>query len=144
MDTRVKYENIILIDGNCALCHAFVRWIIKNKKEDSDFRFSSLQYLGMNEPQTVILFKNDAFYTESDVLLEISGSLRKKAKFWILILRVLPKKIRNFFYRNIAKNRYRWFGKISEDCYLEYGDRSKFWLAESDLKEIFKGKKIPV
>jgi predicted DCC family thiol-disulfide oxidoreductase YuxK len=136
MDTRVKYENIILIDGNCALCHAFVRWIIKNKKEDADIRFSALQHIGLNSPDSVVLLKNGFFYYETDVLTELRDCLKFKARIRIHLLRILPKKLRNYFYKFIARRRYQWFGKIPEKCYVEDKRIRSLWLAEDLLKKM--------
>jgi predicted DCC family thiol-disulfide oxidoreductase YuxK len=136
MGTNSKNSYLILVDGNCALCHGFVKWIIKNKKENADIRFSALQYVGLDSPDSVVLIKNGLFYYQTDVLLELSGFLKLKARIWIQLLRIIPKKIRDYFYKLIARHRYRWFGKVPEKCYLEDNRISQIWLAEELIKKM--------
>lgn len=136
MDTETKNLNLVLVDGNCALCHGFVRWIIKNKKGDADIRFSALQYIGLHQPDTVVLLKNGMIYFESDVLMELSNCLKIKAKIWIHVLRIFPKKIRNYFYNLLARHRYEWFGRVSENCYSDDNRIKIVWLTEPNLKKM--------
>lgn len=57
-----------------------------------------------------ILIKGDKFFLRSDAALEITKDL---SGFWYLCrgFSVLPKIIRDYAYRLVAKNRYRLFGK---------------------------------
>lgn len=136
MDTNSKDTYIVLVDGNCALCHGLVKWIVKNKKEDAVIRFSALQYLGWNEPISVILYRNGKFYFASDVLMELRICLELKASIWIHLLRIFPKKLRDFFYKFIARHRYRWFGKVPEKCYVEDHKIKPLWLTEDIIRNI--------
>lgn len=136
METKTKDTYILLVDGNCALCHGFAKWIIKNKKEDSNIRLASLQSVGLNEPESVILYKNGKFYFASDALIELRKCLKIKAVFWISLLQMLPRVIRNYLYSWVAHFRYRCFGKVSEKCYIEDIGISKIWLAELEVKKM--------
>jgi predicted DCC family thiol-disulfide oxidoreductase YuxK len=142
MDTNSKNTYIVLVDGNCALCHGFVKWIIKNKKEDAAIRFSALQYIGLNSPDSVVLIMNDFFYYETDVLLELRGCLKLRARIWIHILSIFPKKIRNYFYKFIARHRYRWFGKVPEKCYVEDNRIRVLWIDEDLIKKMISDQNV--
>lgn len=123
----VKHQNIvlgnkgvILFDGICNLCNASVQFIIKRDKGDY-FRFAALQsetgkaiankYDVSDNASSVILIENEKKYIESTAALRIA---KKLSGFWPLLYLfiIIPPPIRNELYRMIAKNRYRWFGKM--------------------------------
>lgn len=113
-------DSIILFDDECILCNKCARWIIKNDKQRR-FKFLALQSssantlldkygFDKNNFDSVILIDEDKLYTESDAALRIVKYL-DGAKKYLYILRILPKSFRDFFYKIIARNRYKWFGK---------------------------------
>lgn len=113
---------IILFDDECILCNRFAQWIIKNDKQNK-FKFLALQSSLANtllkkygfdkkDFDSVILIDEDKLYTESDAALRIVKYL-DGAKRHLHLLRILPKFLRNFFYKVIARNRYKWFGKTN-------------------------------
>jgi predicted DCC family thiol-disulfide oxidoreductase YuxK len=59
---------------------------------------------------TFLLIKNGQCFYRSDAAIEITKDL---SGFWHLcrVFKLIPRPIRDFFYRLIAKNRYRLFGK---------------------------------
>ena len=66
------------------------------------------------EDETVILLQDGKIYTHSDVGIQISKFLSFPYRL-LAVFKILPKAIRDYGYRWIARNRYRWFGK-SETC----------------------------
>lgn len=116
----MKEQNpIILFDGVCNLCNGTVDFLLKHDRK-KQFRFASIQseaaqllsckYQIPVEIDSVILIKSNQVYFESDAVIEIAGMLSFPWKMAV-IFRIIPKGIRDFIYRWIAKNRYRWFGK---------------------------------
>lgn len=119
MITQEHYQ-IILFDGVCNFCNKWVNIIIRfdtNKK----FKFASLQSdIGndllnkfghlSNEFETIYLFDGSQLFKKSDAIINIFVQLSGLWKF-ILILNVIPSRIRDFFYDIISKNRYTFFGK---------------------------------
>jgi predicted DCC family thiol-disulfide oxidoreductase YuxK len=108
---------IVLFDGECNLCNRTVQFIIKQDPK-ARFRFGALQWasskahLGNSaESSSVILIENERIYRESTATLRICKNLRFP---WPLLyaLVVVPGPVRDAIYRWIAKNRYRWFGKL--------------------------------
>jgi len=77
------------------------------------------------DDQTIILIKDGAAYTKSDVLIEIAGNLDG---FWkiLLLLKIVPRPLRNWVYSKVAKNRYRWFGKKKSCPVLSGDEKSRF------------------
>lgn len=125
MNLTEEYSNkgIVLFDGVCNLCNSSVQLIIRNDKKDF-FRFAALQSetgkkllqeAGLPEGflQTFVYFEKGKFYTQSTGALKISKHLDGAWKLFYPLL-IIPAPIRNFFYRLIASNRYKFFGKKDE------------------------------
>ncbi len=124
MQTEPKH--IIFFDGVCNLCNNAVQFIIRRDSKNI-FRFASLQsdfareFLGENYPDnpefdTIIYFKDGRLLERSTAVLHIC----KKLKFpWPLLAAflIVPRFIRDFFYRIISRNRYKWFGK-KDQCMI--------------------------
>ena len=125
---------IILFDGVCNLCNAFVRFVVKRDRSGY-FRFASLQsekgreLLTQYAPEkvgsvdTVVLIENNCAYYQSTAALRIA---RKLHGWWPLAygFTVFPAFIRNALYNVIAANRYNWFGRTDE-CPLPTPETAK-------------------
>ncbi|MFN6946448.1 MAG: thiol-disulfide oxidoreductase DCC family protein [Cytophagaceae bacterium] len=120
-----KPDRIILFDGICNLCDGFVIFILQRDRMKR-FKFLSLQsdraasvleeYGLENQINSIVLIDNGKAYTKSTAALRIFKGLNKG---WPLlyVLIIVPKPLRDFIYKFVAKNRYRWFGK-KEACLL--------------------------
>ena len=126
---------VILFDGVCNLCNGLVNWIIDRDKKNM-FRFASLQSgfgmetikklnLADNYMDTVVYLDEDKSYIESSAILHIFKDLGGLYSP-LFIFMIIPQFIRNFFYRIIARNRYKWFGKLDICRVPTPGLRSKF------------------
>lgn len=115
-----KDKSIILFDGVCNLCNSAVNFIIKHDQKEH-FLFASLQsdvakeiLLQFHSEKTdfssIILIENNIIYDKSKAALLISKQLNGGYKL-IYYLIIIPKFIRDFVYKYIANNRYKWFGK---------------------------------
>ena len=128
---------VILFDGVCNFCDASVNFIIEHDR-DGHFKFAPLQSeagrqlaaeFGLAsetaEPiaasdlipiDSVILIEDGKAYTHSTAALRI---LKRLGGFWSVFyaLIVVPRPIRDFFYRVFAKYRYRVFGR-KDQCML--------------------------
>lgn len=126
---------IILFDGDCNLCNQSVQFIIKRDPKEY-FKFVSRQssigiqllnqYNISETIDSVILIDNNRAYTESDAILNICKYLKGSCKL-LFILLIIPKPIRNFYYKKIAENRYKWFGKQNQ-CLIPTPDIKKRFL----------------
>ena len=121
--SRTKEKKILLFDGVCNLCNATVQFVIKRDRANQ-FLFGSLQGsagqefmkkfgLPTNELNSFILVENGKAYTESTSILR---TLKHLGNGWNLLYGfiIVPKFIRDFVYKVIAKNRYKWFGRRDE------------------------------
>jgi predicted DCC family thiol-disulfide oxidoreductase YuxK len=126
---------VVLFDGLCNLCEGSVLFIIK-RDPSKIFRFASLQskfgqdllqrfQLPKDDFDTMVLVEGERVFKRSTAALKVAKSLRFPwPLFYVFIL--VPPFIRNFFYRIVARNRYRWFGK-KEACLIPTPElRSRF------------------
>jgi predicted DCC family thiol-disulfide oxidoreductase YuxK len=126
---------IILFDGVCNFCDRSVQFVLKRDKK-AYFNFTSLQSeIGQNllekykipkdKFESLVLIENDKAFLFSTGALRIA---RKLNGAWPLLYGfiIIPPFIRNFFYKLIANNRYRLFGK-KEECMIPSPEwRSRF------------------
>ncbi len=132
---------IILFDGVCNLCNNTVDFVIR-RKHGGQFRFVALQsetgeklrqrFSIPADTDSVVLIYNEDVYFESAAILKTAWLLSYPWRLAVLF-KIIPLKWRNKFYRWIASNRYKWFGK-RETCRIPTAaERSQFpeW---ADLK----------
>ena len=130
----VPYE-VVLFDGMCNFCSGAVRWIMAHEADQS-LRFASLQsdyamnVLGVvsqagNDLDTIVVVDGATTHTSSDAILRITRHLRWPWRA-MLVMRVVPRPVRDSGYRLIARNRYRWFGKTAECMVLTIDMRGRF------------------
>ena len=122
-------STIILFDGVCNLCSGVVRFVIA-RDPHARFRFAALQSdaarracaeVGATppaavDPDTIIVIADGRALERSDAALAIAARLPFP---WPMfgVFRILPRALRDWLYRLVAKNRYRWFGK-SDTCMM--------------------------
>jgi predicted DCC family thiol-disulfide oxidoreductase YuxK len=120
---------IVLFDGVCNYCNSMVNFAIRNDKK-AILKFTPLQsatgirlreeYEIAKDIDSVILIDKGKVYTYSDAAIRIAKYLRWPAKA-VYGLSIVPKFIRQPFYKWIARNRYKWFGK-TELCMIPTPD----------------------
>ena len=136
MSISKKNTKVILFDVVCNLCNNSVKLIIKNDKSNI-FKFAPLQgkygikiqnsyNINTTQINSIILVDGEKTFTKSSAALRIAKDLR--APFFMLyVFIIIPVFIRNFVYDLIAKNRYKWFGKM-ESCMIPSNElKSKFF-----------------
>ncbi len=116
---------VVLFDGVCNYCNAMVNFAIRNDKK-AIIKFAPLQseagkilkekYRIDPGIDSVILIDNDKVYAYSDAAIRITKYLRWPSKA-LYALNIVPQFIRQPFYKWVAKNRYKWFGK-KESCMI--------------------------
>jgi predicted DCC family thiol-disulfide oxidoreductase YuxK len=115
-------DAIIFFDGICNLCNAFVGFAIR-RDSAARFRFAALQSATANEllgggrveglpGGSIVLMEDGRTYRNSTAVLRIARSLRFP---WpvAFALTAVPAPLRDWVYRLVARNRYRWFGRRS-------------------------------
>jgi len=121
MNKDILQQKIILFDGVCNLCNSSVVFVLQHEPGPV-FRFASIQSetgkelllscgLSENYADAVILIENGNFYSGSTAALKIGQSLKFPWSWVATMGFVVPRFLRDWVYRQIAKHRYQWFGK---------------------------------
>jgi predicted DCC family thiol-disulfide oxidoreductase YuxK len=122
----------VLFDGFCVLCSRWYRFVTARDRNHR-FRFVAVQTpegrtlaerfgVDPDNPGTFILLRGDRAYFRSDAALRILAELPRWG--WTIVFRALPTALRDALYNVIARNRYRWFGRL-DTCTIPEADRSK-------------------
>lgn len=130
---------IVLIDGQCNLCHGITRFVIQ-RDPARRFQFASIQSeigqqlleaggLSGRDLDTFVMIEDGRYYTKSTAALRM---FRKLGSLWPLTygLKVVPVFIRNRVYDLVASSRYRWFG-YNESCLIPTEEIRKRFLEET-------------
>ena len=116
-------ERIIVFDSVCVLCSRWLRIVLRHDKRGL-YKFAGMQghagqallrAHGMNpqDPSSFLLLENGVAYADSEAAIRVLSSF---GGVWRIAgaLRVIPAFVRDCLYRTIARNRYRWFGKLDQ------------------------------
>ena len=117
-----KDTNVLLLDGDCGLCHRLAMFMDKNLGSMKKIKFqpiesSSSQELIQSFPKkqqnmdTVYLYMNGKSYTRSSAAIRCLLFLKWYWKIWFPFVWIVPLPLRNFVYKVIAKYRHRIFSK---------------------------------
>jgi len=119
-----KYPRVIVFDGVCNFCNAFVNFVM-DRDPGELFKFGMLQsepaqhilnqfQLSTEEYETFLLIENRKVFTKSTAALKILRSLNG---LWPLlyVCILIPRPIRDAVYSFVARHRYQWMGK-TDSC----------------------------
>lgn len=120
-------SHLILYDGQCGLCDRMVRFLL-TADSNSQFRFASLDgetaarvlkrwFPGGGVPDTVILVANhdepdEQIFTGSDVIIQ-AGEILDGMYRALMLVKLIPRPIRDGLYRMVARVRRSLFGRVS-------------------------------
>ena len=117
--------NLVLYDGLCGLCNSTVSWLLRIDRRRV-LNYAPLQgetarqiSLSLQRSETIVFIpnfhsKDQKIFVRSEAILQILGAVGGGWKI-AAIFRIIPRRIRDFVYDWIARNRRRWFGKY-ETC----------------------------
>jgi predicted DCC family thiol-disulfide oxidoreductase YuxK len=116
----VIIQKLILFDGVCNFCNYWVNFIIDRDNHDV-FHFAALQSeigqkllkkykINTSNFDTFVLVDGEEYFSKSTAAFKVSKDLRGIWKYLYFLI-FIPKPIRDFVYRIIAKNRYKIFGR---------------------------------
>ncbi len=126
-------EIILFFDGVCGLCNGLVDWLLPRDRKKK-IKFATLQgttaaslltKTHTEDLDTVVLWYKGKILTESTAIL---ACLKELGGLWSLTygFMIVPAFVRDVIYRFIARNRYKFFGKLST-CRLPLpGERLQF------------------
>ena len=128
---------VLLYDGVCGLCNKSVQMILDHDKR-KEMLFAALQsdygkevisrHPELEKVDSIVFVEQadaERVFTRSAAALRVASYLGGAWKL-LLILRIIPRPVRDFFYNLCAKYRYKFFGKY-DSCMLPAPDvRSRF------------------
>ncbi|HVK59918.1 MAG TPA: DCC1-like thiol-disulfide oxidoreductase family protein [Bdellovibrionales bacterium] len=127
-------ETIVFFDGYCGLCSGLVDFLMKRDRHGR-LRFAPLQgstaaklltESERSDLDSIVIVMNGTKLKHSTAVL---NTLIQVGGIWRLLGHAglcFPNSFRNFVYRIVATNRYRWFGKL-ETCRIPTPEeRSRF------------------
>jgi predicted DCC family thiol-disulfide oxidoreductase YuxK len=128
-------DRVILFDGVCVLCSGGARFVIA-RDPNATFRFVAVQEpyglalaqrLGIDTafPETNAAILAGRAYFKSDAAIEILSRLPRW--WWVRVLRIAPRMLRDAVYDMVARNRHRMFGR-TETCLLPTPELARHFL----------------
>ena len=129
---------ILLFDGHCNFCNAWVRLIVR-RDTSKNILFAPLQSsvgrkmmeehkIDVNYNESLVFFEEERFSVSSTAALSIFSYLDGWERH-LKILTVLPRPLRDAVYRFFAKYRYKWFGRRKQ-CMVPTTELRERFLAE--------------
>ena len=123
---------VLLFDGTCNFCDRSLSFVMDRERQPS-LKFAALQseaarallervtsaaeatrlrqgVSGDGDPDSVALVEDGRLFTHSSAALRIARHLRWPWR-WLGAFVIVPRPVRDAFYRWFARHRYRWFGK---------------------------------
>ena len=115
---------LFVFDGTCVLCSGGASWLMRQARGET-VRFASAQTLlgqalfrhfGLDPDETYLLVEGGRGWHRSDGYLRLCAVLGGP---WRLLraTAIVPRPLRDWVYDQVARNRYRWFGR-AEQCAL--------------------------
>ncbi|WP_423735167.1 thiol-disulfide oxidoreductase DCC family protein [Chitinophaga caseinilytica] len=126
---------VILFDGVCRFCNGSVNFVIRHDRRDR-FRFAPLQSeagqsllqahgIDAGETDSFVLIRDGKSWVKSSAALRVARGLGFPWNLlWAFI--IVPRFLRDAVYDWIARNRYRWFGKMDVCMVPDVRVRGKF------------------
>jgi predicted DCC family thiol-disulfide oxidoreductase YuxK len=123
-------DRVLVFDGYCHLCSGWARFLSRHPVTPP-FRLVAMQSeegrvlltthgIDPDDPSTFLVLDAGRVFRESDAVIHVVTAL---GRLWRVfeIARVIPRPLRDWMYRVLARNRYRWFGR-RQVCYLPGSD----------------------
>jgi predicted DCC family thiol-disulfide oxidoreductase YuxK len=115
----MENNKILLFDGVCNYCNRMVNFAIRNDKK-AKLKFAPLQsatgqkllnqYNVSPSADTIVFIEKDKAYTYAKAAIRVCRYLDWPAKIFYAFI-IIPGFISQPFYKWIARNRYKWWGK---------------------------------
>lgn len=134
-ENKHQLDNVVMFDGVCNLCAHSVKFILDHEA-DQTLRFTPLQSpagtrlmhdLGLDpeDASTFVLIADGKAYVKSDAAIRLSRYFRRAWKP-LGIIKIIPRRIRDWAYDVVARKRYRWFGRL-DSCMVPTAElRARF------------------
>lgn len=126
MGTNRKIDYLILYDGVCKFCNRSINFILSHER-NAKLTFTPLQSelgqsilrdynLPLDYTDSLLFMSKGQMSSHAQAAFKIAQFLKAPWR-WLSILSVLPISFTNFFYKLIAKHRYKLMGQ-ADACIL--------------------------
>lgn len=114
-------DRVLVFDGVCVLCSHWVRFVLAHDRHRL-YRFAAMQTdtgrellrshgLDPNDPKSFLLLEGGRGYMDTDALIRVLKSFGGRWRVAAASIQLTPRCLRDAFYRTIARNRYKLFGR---------------------------------
>lgn len=124
--SRVHGHALIVFDGTCVMCNSFgraVAWMDRREKilfatTQSELGKSLYDHYGLpsRQDETFLAIVNNEGYIKTDGMIAIVKELGYPWRI-LSVIQFIPRRIRNWLYDLLARNRYALFGR-KDSCAL--------------------------
>ena len=115
-------RDVLLLDGDCGLCHRLAIFIDKRKSPDADIAFRPIESqegqdlistfpLNQQNVDSVYLVRKGNSYIRSAAGIRVLMYMKWYWRMWYPFVWLVPLPLRDIVYRIIASNRHRIFEK---------------------------------
>lgn len=130
----VEFDHpVIVFDGVCVLCSRWVDFILRHDRAGR-FRLAAMQGqqgralliahgLSPDDPVSFLLVEGEQGYSDTDAIARVLQQLGGRWRWAAVVLRAVPRGLRDPLYRWVARNRYRVFGR-REQCRLPEAEQA--------------------
>lgn len=134
-DPDARAHAVIVFDGTCVLCNGWVDFLL-DRDTQARYRFAAMQSpagrallashgLDPDDPASLLLLDHRGAHVDSDAIVRVLAGLGGAWRA-ALMLRLLPRPLRDPAYRWLARNRYRWFGRTASCRVPDPSQRHRF------------------
>ncbi|HEX7000026.1 MAG TPA: DCC1-like thiol-disulfide oxidoreductase family protein [Gammaproteobacteria bacterium] len=114
-------SSLLVFDGVCVLCSRWVQFVLRHDRK-RQYRFAAMQTttgrdllarhgIDPDDPVSFLLLEGDRAYTDTEALARVLQSFGSWWAGLAILVRVVPRFVRDPLYRAIARRRYRLFGR---------------------------------
>lgn len=113
--------SVLVFDGVCVVCSRWVAFVLRHDRS-AMYKFAAMQSAtgrallmehGMDpdDPISFLLLEDGIAYTDTNAIIRVLRSFGGSWRITSVIIRAIPRWMRDNGYRWLARNRYRLFGK---------------------------------
>jgi predicted DCC family thiol-disulfide oxidoreductase YuxK len=114
METDKHIANpIVYYDGECGFCNSFVRFLKRTSKAKRRLLFIPYQAVVTSVPGELLIVDTNSSFEAGNAAIQILYYAGGMFKIPAIILLLFPTNTLDIIYYYFAKNRYRWFGRVS-------------------------------
>ncbi|MEM6392949.1 MAG: DCC1-like thiol-disulfide oxidoreductase family protein [Planctomycetota bacterium] len=118
---------MIYYDGDCGLCHRWVKFVMPRDRDGDKFAFSPINSGTFNQripaeqreslPDSILVQREDGtLLARSSAVFHILRRLGGGWKLLVNMLSIIPRPVRDWGYDRVAAVRHRFFKKPTEVC----------------------------